>query len=99
MSRYEVYHEDKVLAFGKDRACGEFLMIWTRAKDEVKRRLQDEFGPDPEDILVDKDQKFNKDFDHFERKLLIKEHGFVLEEMKEAAKTGLSINFDAKSKF
>jgi hypothetical protein len=36
MSRYEVIHEDKGLAFGKDHACGEFLMIWKRPKKREK---------------------------------------------------------------
>ena len=33
MSRLEVLHDDKGLAFGKDHVCGDFLMIWKRVYD------------------------------------------------------------------
>jgi hypothetical protein len=84
MSRYEVIHEDKGLAFGSDHACGEFLMIWKRPKNPKKRTAQDKFGPDPEEILVDKDTHFNPDFNRDAMVKLITEHGFALHELQTA---------------
>jgi hypothetical protein len=84
MSRYEVKHEDKGLAFGKDHACGEFLMIWKRPEDPKERKDQDVFGPDPDEILVDKDTMFDKDFTRAEMLRLITEHGFHLGELQAA---------------
>ena len=83
MSRFEVLHEDKGLAFGNDHACGEFLMIWTRSKEGKKRQQQDIFGPDADDILVDKDVLFDPGFNREEMGRLIKEHGFEIEELME----------------
>jgi len=83
MSRYEVIHDDKGLAFGNDHACGEFLMIWKRpAKGSKARRLQDQFGADSEDMLVDVDTMFDKEFTRPKMEALISEHGFRLEELE-----------------
>jgi hypothetical protein len=84
MSRYEILHEDKGLAFGNDHACGEFIMIWTRPADPMKRKEQDNYGPEPEDVLVDKDTLFDKDFNKEQMLKLIKEHGFDVSELQEA---------------
>lgn len=73
MSRYEVYHEDKALAFGNDHSCGEYLQIWDLSKGSM---------PDPDNILVDEDR-----FTGFTRNKmleLIEKHGFSLHELKEA---------------
>ncbi len=83
--RYEVLHEDKGLAFGHDHACGEFLMIWSRPTDPKEREMQHQFGPNPEEILVDVDTLFNKTFERDEMLRLIGLHGFSLSEL-EAAK-------------
>lgn len=81
MGRYEVYHDDKGLAFGGDRMCGEFLQIWERPADPDERKAQDKFGPD--DLLVDEDNMtgFTKD----KMLELIAKHGFELSELEKAA--------------
>jgi len=84
MSRHEVIHKDKGLAYGKDHACGEFLMIWKRPIDLEERKNQDKFGPDPEEIIVDKDTMFHKDFNKNEMIRLIELHGFELQELEDA---------------
>lgn len=81
MSRYEVIHTDKGLAFGSDHACGEFLMIWMRQKDPESRHLQDQFGTDANDVIVDEDTAFNPDFNREKMLRLITEHGFRVEEL------------------
>lgn len=73
MSRYEVHHEDKALAFGNDHACGEYLMIWDLSKGSM---------PEPENILVDEDRFTGLTRDKMEK--LVKKHGFNLQELKEA---------------
>jgi len=80
MSRYEIYHEDKGLAFGSDHACGEYLQIWLIPVDSEERKLQKQFGPDSEEMLVDED-KFTG-FDRDKMLALIKEHGFDLSELE-----------------
>ena len=87
MSRYEVLHKDKGLAFGHDHPCGEFLMIWQRPTDSKERELQDKFGPDPEEMLVDVDTMFNKDFNRDKMIELIIEHNFTINELKQAYET------------
>lgn len=80
MSRYEIRHEDKGLAFGNDSVCGEFLMIWKRPDDPVQRTAQDTFGPDSEEVLVDEDTILT----HLTREkylALLSEHGFSEEEL------------------
>ena len=84
MSRYEVKHEDKGLAFGNDHACGEFLMIWQRPTDPKERNAQDQYGPDPEEVIVDLDTKFHPKFDRGMMVRLISKHGFDLSELEEA---------------
>ena len=84
MSRYEVIHDDKGLAFGNDHACGEFLMIWLRPADLAKRSMQEEFGPDLNEIIIDKDMLFDKDFNQAKMTKLIKLHGFKLSELRKA---------------
>ncbi len=85
MSRFVVIHEDKGLAFGIDHVCGEFLQIWRRPKEQEERRQQDLYGPDPEEMLVDKDPRFDKDFTYETMVKLITEHGFKLEELEKVA--------------
>lgn len=84
MSRYEVIHKDKGLAFGTDHACGEFLQIWKRPTDPKERRKQDMYGPNPDEMLVDEDSMFNRNFKSV-RLQLIAEHGFTLKELTSAA--------------
>lgn len=81
MPRYEVYHEDYGLAFGDDRACGEFLQIWKRPKDPEERRLQDTFGMNPEEVLVDEDR--HTQFSKEKMLTLIAEYGFSIDELKQ----------------
>lgn len=76
MSRFEVRHQDKGLAFGNDHACGEFLMIWKRPTDEKERQSQDAFGPDPEEVIVDEDTLFTG-FTRERYLALLAEHGFT----------------------
>lgn len=86
MARYELYHDDKGLSFGYDHVCGEYLQIWTRPEEPEERKLQDQFGPDPHEVIVDEDNMtgFTK-----ERMLeLIEEHGFELSELKAKAAGG-----------
>jgi len=76
MSRFEIRHKDKGLAFGNDNAMGEFLQIWDLKK-----------GTDPDDdcILVDEDNMTG-----FTREKLLahlEQHGFTLAEL-EAEKLG-----------
>lgn len=88
MSRYEVLHNDKGLSFGYDNSCGEFLMIWIRPADMKERKMQDQFGPNPEEMLVDLDTKFDKHFNRDEMLKLIDLHGFQLSEFKTAKDRG-----------
>ena len=83
MSRYIILHEDKGLAFGNDHACGEYLQIWARPTIKKERELQDKFGAEDEEILVDKDTLFDKGFDRDEMIRLIEIHGFHLNELAE----------------
>ena len=79
MSRFEIYHEKKALAFGNDHACGEYLMIWDLTKGYRE--------PDPDNILVDEDTKltgFTKD----KMLKLIAEHGFEIGELEKAKMGG-----------
>jgi hypothetical protein len=80
MSRFEIYHEDKGLAFGYDHACGEYLQIWRIPEDPEDQKLQWQFGPDPDEMLVNEDRFTNFNRDKME--LLIKEHGFDLSELE-----------------
>lgn len=80
MSRYEVEHDDKVLVFGYDEFCGEYLQIWQRPEDLKERSMQDQFGPDPDEVLVDEDR--NTGFTRDRMLGLIEEHGFVLSELE-----------------
>ena len=73
-TRFEVYHKDKALAFGKDHACGEFLMIWDLTKGQE---------PEPDNILADEDR-----FTGFTKEkmlALIGKHGFALDELRRAS--------------
>ena len=83
MSRYRIRHDDKVLAFGYDHACGEFLQIYKRPKDAEERRMQDEFGVNPEEMLVDEDNSTGFTREKMEK--LIAEHGFDLSELESAS--------------
>jgi len=82
MSRYQILHEDKGLAFGNDHACGEFLQIWKRPDNPKDRSEQDQFGPNPEEMLVDLDTRFDKDFTKDKMLEIITLHGFRLDELK-----------------
>lgn len=85
--RFEILHEDKGLAFGRDHACGDFLQIWKRPEDPVERELQDMSGPDEEEMLVDMDTsgiggpRLTKEM----MLQLLGDHGFTLEELQEDA--------------
>lgn len=96
MSRFTVLHQDKGLAFGNDHATGEFLQIWLRPSDPEKRRLQDQFGVDPNEMLVDKDTMFHQDFNREVMLKLIKEHGFTSDELSNVYKRNnvYSVNFE-----
>lgn len=83
MSRYEVLHEDKGLAFGTDHACGDFLMIWKRPSDPTARQDQNSFGPEPDDMLFDKDVYLTK-LTREEYLKAIEQHGFVESELEDA---------------
>ncbi len=52
VSRFEKYNKDEqtAMSFGYDHACGWFIQIWS---------TNDYEQPDPDNILVDKDQRFN----------------------------------------
>jgi len=71
MSRYEIYHEDKALAFGTDHACGEYLQIWTLDKGRM---------PDVKNIIVDEDTVLTG-MSRGKMLALLKEHGFTEDEM------------------
>ena len=74
MSRYEIHHENKSLAFGNDHACGEYIMIWDTSKYSE---------PDSDNILVSEDVLFTNLTQ--ERMIkLIEKHGFTKEEITEA---------------
>lgn len=90
MSRYEIIHKDKGLAFGHDRACGEFLMIWRIPENKIEREKQKAGGAEPEDVLVDMDTKFNKDFNKAKMLELIKIHGFDVSELQKVKERGLN---------
>ncbi len=83
MSRYTVLHEDKGLAFGSDHACGEFLMIWVRPNDPDVRKEQDNFGPDPEEVIIDEDTMFTG-LTREKYLSILKEHGFNESELEQA---------------
>lgn len=89
MSRYTVLHQDKGLAFGRDHSCGEFLIIWQRPNDPKERTLQDSFGPNPSEILVDLDTRFNVEFDRTLMECIIQKHGFDIGELEEVYKEGI----------
>ncbi len=80
--RHEVIHDNKGLAFGNDHACGEFLQIWRRPTNPKERKEQDMYGPDDEDMLVNKDTLFDKDFNRREMLRLIELHGFKSYELE-----------------
>lgn len=80
MSRFQVMHQDKGLAFGDDHACGEFLMIWIRPTDPSERDAQDIFGPDPEEVIVDEDTVLTG-LTREKYLALLAEHGFSEEEL------------------
>ena len=80
MSRIEVWHKDKGLAFGNDHFTGNFIQIWKRPKDPEERKLQDTFGMNPEDMLVDEDERFTG-LNRTSLCRLIKKHGFTEEEL------------------
>ncbi len=69
--RYEIYHDDKGLAFGWDHAVGEFLQIWDLSKGGQ---------PDADNILVDEDSFTG--FDRDKMLKLIELHGFTLKELE-----------------
>ena len=73
MSRYEIIHKDRGLAFGYDHALGEYLQIW----DETKGH-----GPDVDNILVDEDNQTGFTRDKMLR--IIDAHGFKLSELVDA---------------
>lgn len=84
MSRFEVYHKDKALAFGNDHACGEYIQIW----DITKQR-----EPDDTNVLVDEDTRLTgltKD----RMMKLIQEHGFAEHELKKAYESITQYNID-----
>ena len=89
MSRYQVLHDEKGMAFGKD-ACGLFLQIWQRAKGPLRRKLQDTVGPENETLLVNKKEKIHSDLTEEEMVRLITHHGFTLAECEIAAHMGRS---------
>lgn len=74
MSRYEIYHKDKALAFGSDHACGEYLQIWDITKDRM---------PDDENILVDEDTKLTG-LTQEKMLALVEDHGFTQNELERA---------------
>jgi hypothetical protein len=88
MSRYEVIHIDKGLAFGSDRACGEFLMIWKRPTDPKERNNPISEMPGPDNVIVDLD-KLDPTFDRDMMLRLISEHGFTLSELENAKYKGI----------
>ncbi len=89
MSRYQVLHDEKGMAFGKD-ACGLFLQIWHRAKGPLRRKVQDAVGPENEALLVNKKEKIHSDFTEEEMLRLISHHGFTLAECEISAHIGRS---------
>lgn len=80
MSRYFIEHEDKILVFGFDHACGEYLQIWQRPDDLGERDLQNKFGPDPDEVLVDED--ILTGYTRNRMLGLIAKHGFTLYELE-----------------
>jgi hypothetical protein len=80
MVRYQFRNDEKGLALGKDREAGRFVQIWHRPKDPAERQRQDWFGPKYEDLLVDKTESFDLDFDPEEIARLIEQHGFSSDE-------------------
>lgn len=89
MTRHEIKHEDKVLVFGNDDFCGEYLQIWQRPADPKGRSMQDKFGPDPDEMLVNEDK--HTGFNHDKMIELIAEHGFELPELEEEATPNLEV--------
>jgi len=88
MTRYTIFHDDKVLAFGNDHVCGEYLQIYTRPADLQERKSQDSFGPNPEEMLVDEDK--HTGFTREKMLKLIAEHGFDLSELESAYNMGIN---------
>ena len=82
MSRYTIEHDDKVLAFGYDHVCGEYLQIWQRPAGLDERKLQDQFGPDPDEVLVNEDSSTG--YTRNRMLGLIAKHGFTLYELEKA---------------
>lgn len=74
MSRFEIYHEDKALAFGNDHACGEYIQIWDTTKYSM---------PDCDNVLVDEDTLLTG-LTREKMMKLIQEHGFTEREMANA---------------
>jgi hypothetical protein len=59
MSRFEKSNSTHGLAYGIDHACGLFVMVWKIPEDEHDRKGLEQFGPDSDDIVVDKDTLFS----------------------------------------
>lgn len=57
MSRHEIWHTDKGIAFGHDHIFGLFLQLWHIPEDPDERKLQRQFGADPDEIIVDMDEQ------------------------------------------
>lgn len=93
--RYTVLHDDKGLSFGQDHACGEFLQVWTRPQDEVDRGKQDQYGPDPDEMLVDEDAKFTG-FTRERMMRLLEDHGFTVEELMNEAQKNMGFTFETE---
>jgi hypothetical protein len=74
MSRFEIHHEKKSLAFGNDHACGEYLMIWDTSQYRE---------PDGDNVLVDEDTRFTG-LTKERMEQLVQEHGFKIDELIEA---------------
>ena len=72
MSRHEIYHNDKGLAFGRDHACGEYLQIWDLSKGRC---------PDVDNILVDEDTVLTG-LTQDKMLSLVEEHGFEQHELE-----------------
>lgn len=81
MSRFEIHHNDKAIAFGEDRTgCGLFLQIWNRPAINI---TQDFFNPD--ELIVDTDMLTDKTFDPEKLLKLAEEHGFRASELHQLA--------------
>jgi hypothetical protein len=80
MVKYKFRNDDKGLALGRNREVGRFVQIWQRPKDPLQRQRQDWYGPKYEDLVVDKNESFDLDFDPEEIARLIKQHGFSSDE-------------------